>query len=86
VYISKEEMTQWDEEAAAAAPAPDAMAVVEPAPTGVVSNWRYFWAGESLWSRGNATMPRTGARSRAERGDGTVRDGVDLSAHYAVRR
>jgi hypothetical protein len=48
-YISKEDMTAYEEEeVAATTPVVEQMAVVEPVR---VSNWRYFWAGESVTRR-----------------------------------
>jgi len=54
VYITKEEMTQYDEEAELASAAEVAASAAPNAPNAAgmrISNWRYFWAGNSIWDR-----------------------------------
>jgi hypothetical protein len=61
-YISKEDMQAYEEEEAAETAVVEAMTVVEPnaaqaTPAPPVTNWRYFWAGQSVMGRENALAP-----------------------------
>jgi hypothetical protein len=59
-YISKEDMQAYEEEEAAETAPAEQLTVVEPpaaaaqGSAGTVTNWRYFWAGESVRGRENA--------------------------------
>jgi hypothetical protein len=72
-YISKEDMAAYEEEeVAATTPVVEQMAVVEGPGAVSVSNWRYFWAGQSVTGREQGREAVTDVE-RGQAGPGNAR-------------